>query len=122
MQEIKFVQYMNKKKNTLELVNIASPDYKPEHNDNISYETAMGVMHVIGPDKQVYTKVDAMYEMYSALGLGWTVAYMRWPVLSTLFDKAYMVFARNRLQWTSGWRSCEHGKCEAPRESSTKDQ
>ncbi|XP_038061813.1 uncharacterized protein At5g50100, chloroplastic-like [Patiria miniata] len=112
MQEIKFVQYMNKKKDTLELVNIASPDYNPEENNRISYETAMGVMHVIGPNQQVYTKVDAVYEMYSALGLRWIVAYMRWPLLSTFFEWAYMVFARRRLQWTRSWRGCETAKCQ----------
>ena len=53
MQEMKVVKYLNDKRQTLDLVNIASPDYKPEDNNDISYETAMDVMHVIGPDKQV---------------------------------------------------------------------
>ncbi len=53
MQEMKVVRYLNDKRRTLDLVNIASPDYKPEDNNGISYETAMGVMHVIGPDGQV---------------------------------------------------------------------
>ncbi|XP_033647741.1 uncharacterized protein At5g50100, chloroplastic-like [Asterias rubens] len=122
MQEMKVVKYLNDKRQTLDLVNIASPDYKPEDNNDISYETAMDVMHVIGPDKQVYTKVDAVHELYSALGARWMVAYMKWPILSTLFDKSYMAFARNRLRWTTGWRSeCEDNKCQTPPKTAAKD-
>ena len=35
-----------------------------------------------------------------AVGLAWLVAPARWPGFRWLLDRAYLWFARNRLQWT----------------------
>jgi predicted DCC family thiol-disulfide oxidoreductase YuxK len=52
---------------------------------------------------------------YAAVGLGWLVAPTRWPCLPRLADRAYQIFARNRLRWTGRESACEAGRCEITR-------
>ncbi|XP_070558434.1 uncharacterized protein [Ptychodera flava] len=111
LKEINILRYLDRKKQRLQLIDITKPDFKPEENLNISYEQAMGVMHVIGPDKKLYTKVEAMRQMYSAIGLGWLWSFTKLPIVSGLADKAYMWFANNRLSLTGRKLECGTGTC-----------
>lgn len=109
VKEINLLSKLNQKKQTLDLVDVSKPNYDPSQHSGISYDKAMEVMHVIGTDGKIYTKVDAFYEMYKAVGLGWLWAWAKLPGISNVMEKAYMWFARNRLRWTG--RECETGKC-----------
>jgi predicted DCC family thiol-disulfide oxidoreductase YuxK len=59
-------------------------------------EAVMGVVHGIMPDGRIVRRLEAIREAYHAVGLGWVVAPLSWPVLGWIADKAYGVFARNR--------------------------
>ncbi|KAL0158505.1 hypothetical protein M9458_046581, partial [Cirrhinus mrigala] len=48
--------------------------------------------------------------MYSAVGLGWLGTFISLPLIRPIMDRAYGVFARNRLKWT-GREGCITGRC-----------
>ncbi|XP_062397961.1 uncharacterized protein LOC134088064 isoform X2 [Sardina pilchardus] len=70
----------------------------------------MEEMHVIDEHDQVHVGVPAFNVMYTAVGLGWVGRFISWPYVRPLMDKAYAVFARNRLRWT-GREECTTGRC-----------
>ena len=43
--------------------------------------------------------VEVFRRLYAAVGFGWLVTVSRWPGISQLLDRAYVVFARNRVRW-----------------------
>ncbi|XP_071491329.1 uncharacterized protein [Diadema antillarum] len=112
IQEIKFVRYLNREKDVLHFVDISKPGYNQQEHNNIPLDEAMGIMHVIGPDNVIHTRIDAVDAMYRALGWGWMTGFMKWPVFSGIFDRGYMWFARNRLRLTG--RQCEEANCKVP--------
>jgi predicted DCC family thiol-disulfide oxidoreductase YuxK len=72
----------------------------------------VGVLHGILPDGRVVRRVEAIRQAYQAVGLGWLVAPMRWPVVRWVLDGMYCIFARNRIRWGRFLgRRCESGKC-----------
>ena len=73
----------------------------------------MSRIHGVLPDGAVIEGVEVFRRLYTAVGLGWLVAPTRWPLLRGLFDRAYRVFARNRLRWTGRADSaCTSETCE----------
>jgi predicted DCC family thiol-disulfide oxidoreductase YuxK len=76
-----------------------------------SYEALMARIHAVLPDGSLVRDVEVFRRAYAAVGLGWLVAPTRWPLLRPLFDRAYRVFARNRLRWT-GRAECARGACD----------
>lgn len=62
--------------------------------------------------QQVHRGVPAFAVMYSAVGLGWLGRLMMCGPARPLMDKAYGVFARNRLKWTGRGEECSRGRCE----------
>jgi predicted DCC family thiol-disulfide oxidoreductase YuxK len=43
--------------------------------------------------------VEVFRRLYAAVGFGPLVTVSRWPGVSHLLDRAYAVFARNRVRW-----------------------
>lgn len=76
---------------------ISSPDFHAE-TYGLSQADVMAVMHGVLPDGRVVRRVEAIQEAYRAVGLGWLVAPLSWPVFGWLADKAYGLFARNRVR------------------------
>jgi len=73
----------------------------------------MSRIHGVLPDGTVIEGVEVFRRLYGAIGLGWLVAPTRWPLLRGLFDRAYRVFARNRLRWTGREDAlCTTERCE----------
>jgi len=73
------------------------------------------VLHGLTADGRVLRGMDAVRAAYRAVGLGWLVAPTRLPLVRTVADGLYGLFARNRL--TLGrlaGRPCSAGKCEMP--------
>jgi predicted DCC family thiol-disulfide oxidoreductase YuxK len=75
---------------------ITDPSFHAERY-GLTQEEVMGVLHGILPDGRVVRRVDAIREAYQAVGLGWIVAPLSWPVLGWMAEVAYGLFARNRL-------------------------
>ena len=72
------------------------------------------VLHGMKCDGTVVTGMDAVREAYRTVGLGWLVAPTRLPVLRSLSDCLYGLFARYRapLGRLLG-RNCSGGSCGA---------
>ena len=75
---------------------ITDPSFRAE-TYGLTQEEVMGVMHGVLPDGRIVRRVEAIQEAYRAVGLGWVVAPLSWPVLGWLADIAYGMFARNRM-------------------------
>ncbi|WP_422931073.1 thiol-disulfide oxidoreductase DCC family protein [Singulisphaera sp. PoT] len=87
--------------------NIADPQFDPK-SLGISYDRLMDQIHARLPDGRWVQGVEVFRRIYSALGFGFIVAPTRWPGISWLLDRAYQVFARNRLRWTGRCtKACE---------------
>jgi predicted DCC family thiol-disulfide oxidoreductase YuxK len=78
---------------------IAAPDFDATHY-GLDHATVMSRIHGVLPDGTLIEGVEVFRRLYTAVGLGWLVAPTRWPLLRGLFDRAYRLFARNRLRWT----------------------
>ncbi len=75
---------------------IADPTFRAEKY-GLTQEEVMGVLHGIMPDGRIVCRAAAIREAYKAVGLGWIVAPLSWPLIGWLADLAYGVFARNRV-------------------------
>jgi predicted DCC family thiol-disulfide oxidoreductase YuxK len=80
----------------LAVEDITDPSFHAE-SYGLSQEEVMGGVHGILPDGRIVRRVDAIREAYRAVGLGWIVAPLCWPLLGWMADLAYGLFARNRL-------------------------
>jgi predicted DCC family thiol-disulfide oxidoreductase YuxK len=79
----------------------------------LTQDDVMGVMHGIFPDGRIVTKVEVFRQAYRLIDLGWLLAPTRWPLLRTIFNWGYELFARYRvpLGRSFGGQRCENGSC-----------
>jgi predicted DCC family thiol-disulfide oxidoreductase YuxK len=96
------------------LEDIADPRFDPARY-GLEREAVMARMHGVLPDGRVVEGMEVFRRAYAAVGLGWLMAPTGWPGLRALFDRAYEIFARNRLRWTG---RCEDGSCARPEHGS----
>ena len=75
-------------------------DYDPASHLGISYKEAMGRIHAITASGDVVRDVAVFREAYRLIGLGWLYSPTRWPVVSSLVDWLYGIWAARRLQFT----------------------
>jgi predicted DCC family thiol-disulfide oxidoreductase YuxK len=81
-------------------VDIASDDYSPEENAGIDFETAMGRIHAITADGEVIQNVEVFRRVYEVLGMGWIYAITKLPLVRSLADALYGIWADYRLPLT----------------------
>jgi predicted DCC family thiol-disulfide oxidoreductase YuxK len=92
----------------LAFVDIDAPDYDPAAHGGISYAAAMGRIHALagqdpstgGGDCEVLRDVAVFRRAYALVGLGWLYAPSGWPLLNSLADWAYGLWAAWRLRLT----------------------
>ena len=97
----------------LEFEDIAAPGFDPSRY-GLDQATVMGRIHGVTAGGEVVRDMEVFRTAYRAVGLGWLLAPSRWPLFRGLFDRAYAVFARNRLRWTGRADECEAtGRCAA---------
>lgn len=79
----------------------------------LTREEVMGVMHGIFPDGRIVTKVEVFRQAYRLIGLGWLLAPTSWPLLRTLSNWGYELFARYRvpLGRLFAGNQCESNSC-----------
>lgn len=95
-REVRWLRRVDRR-NRLEFVDIAAPDFVAARF-GLTHEAVQGALHALLPDGRVARAMDAVRAAYRAVGLGWIAAPTAWPPLRPLFDRAYRVFARNRLR------------------------
>ena len=88
----------------IRFTDLSSPDYDPAQHGNVRFEDGMRKIRAIlpSPDGQVVivTGVEVFRQTYKAIGLGWIFELTNLPVIGTLADLAYDIWAENRLRIT----------------------
>ena len=100
LREVKFLQKKDAGRNLIKFTDIAEPDYDPAQNGNVDFETAMGRIHAVRADGTVIQGVEVFRQVYDALGIGWMYAPTKWPIIGSLVNKLYDLWADKRLAIT----------------------
>jgi predicted DCC family thiol-disulfide oxidoreductase YuxK len=110
-REIAFLRRRDRR-GRIDFEDIAAPGFDPARY-GLDHEAVMSRIHGVLPGGTVIEGVEVFRRLYASVGLGWLVAPTRWPILSGLFERAYRVFARNRLRWTGrADAACTSDRCE----------
>jgi predicted DCC family thiol-disulfide oxidoreductase YuxK len=112
MREVRMLEKLNHK-GRLALEDIAQPDFDASQYGR-TFEQLMGSIHGVLPDGQLVTGMEVFRRAYAAVGLGTLLAPTAWPVLKPVFDRAYTLFAKNRLRLTGRSQDCATGRCAIP--------
>lgn len=111
VKEISVLQFLQRNRaDQVHFVDISLPEYDESKYEGVSYEMAMEEMTVIDEKNKIHRGVPAFTVMYSAVGLGWLGTFISLPLFRPIMERAYGVFARNRLKWT-GREDCTTGRC-----------
>jgi predicted DCC family thiol-disulfide oxidoreductase YuxK len=102
-REIKMLQMLDRRRR-IRFTDIADPEFDAEQV-GVSWDDLMGEIHGRLPDGTWVRGVEVFRRLYGAIGWKPLVWLSRLPILSPLLDRAYRLFARNRLKWT--------GRCSA---------
>lgn len=78
--------------------NIDGPGFEAPQSGPASGDL-MARIHARLQDGSWVQGVEVFRRLYAAVGFGPLVAVSRWPGISHLLDRAYAVFARNRVRW-----------------------
>ena len=99
-------------KGYLAFEDIASPNFNPA-SYGLTQEDVMGVIHGVLYDGRIIKKIEVFIEAYRLLGLGWLMAPLSWPVIHSIANIAYEIFARYRIPLGNflGARSCRGHSC-----------
>ena len=100
LHEVSFLQKKDAGRGLVAFVDIARDDYDPAENGGVDFEAAMGRIHAVYPDGQVIQNVEVFRQVYAILGMGWLYAPTRWPIVRSLVDWVYGVWAHWRLRLT----------------------
>ena len=112
-REIRFLESRDRGRGRIQFEDIADAAFDPGRY-GVDTGTLMARIHGVLPDGGIVEGVEVFRQAYAAVGLGWLLAPTRWPILRSLADWAYRVFARNRLRWTGRPAQCEAGRCQIP--------
>ena len=99
VREVHFLERRDRARR-IRFVDIDAADYNPDAHASIGYREAMGRIHAICSDGTVLRDVAVFREAYRLIGLGWLYAPTRWPVISSVVDRLYAIWAARRLQIT----------------------
>ena len=100
MREVNLLQKKDAGRGLVRFVDIIDDAYNPEENGGVSFEAAMGRIHAVLPNGDVVVNVEVFRRVYDILGMGWIYAPTRWPILGSLVDWAYGIWADWRLRLT----------------------
>ncbi|MBX9743134.1 MAG: DUF393 domain-containing protein [Chthoniobacterales bacterium] len=95
-REVAFMKRRNHQ-GGLSFEDITSPDFDPSAY-GLTQDQVMGVIHGILADGKVIKKVAVFVQAYQLIGLGWLVAPFSWPIVGSLANIAYSIFARYRIR------------------------
>jgi len=100
VREVNFLSKRNAGRGIVEFVDIADSNYTPEAHGGIDFETAMGRIHAVLPDGTIIKNIEVFRRVYEALGMGWIYAVTKLPVIGSIADKLYEIWADWRLALT----------------------
>ncbi|GCE64336.1 hypothetical protein OMCYN_00242 [cyanobiont of Ornithocercus magnificus] len=99
LREIHFLQQRNHAGH-LAFTDINEPNYDPSSSGGITYREAMTRIHAIRHDGRLLRDIAVFREAYRLVGLGWLYAPTKWPIISTIANQIYALWAGQRLRVT----------------------
>ncbi|MGB0715186.1 MAG: thiol-disulfide oxidoreductase DCC family protein [Phycisphaerae bacterium] len=109
--EAEFLRKLDKGRGKLVFEDISSPDFDASQYGT-SYDEMMGSIHGLKSDGKLINGVEVFRCAYGAVGWGWLLAWTDWPVLRSVANLGYRLFARIRLRLPG--RHCDSGICRVP--------
>lgn len=82
---------------------------------HIDFTEASRILLALTADGRLLRGLDSTHAAWSAVGLGYRTAWLRWPVIRWFADRAYLYFAANRYRisyWLTGQARCDNGSCQ----------
>lgn len=92
-REARFIKRLDNK-NSIQIIDTSTPDFNAA-TYGISTDTDR-LIHGKLKDGTIISGVAVFRNAYSEIGLGWLLAPTGWPILKPIFDKLYLIFAKNR--------------------------
>lgn len=102
------------KQGVLQLVDIQLAESQALY-PQIDFSEASRILLALTADGRLLRGLDSTHAAWSAVGLGYRTAWLRWPVIRWFADKAYLYFAANRYRisyWLTGQARCDSGSCQ----------
>lgn len=102
------------KQGALQLVDIQLAESQALY-PQIDFAEASRILLALTADGRLLRGLDSTHAAWSAVGLGYRTAWLRWPVIRWFADKAYLYFAANRYRisyWLTGQARCDSGSCQ----------
>ena len=100
VREVNFLKKRDARRNLVAFVDIADDNYTPEEHGGVDFETAMGRIHAVLPDGTVIKNVEVFRRVYETLGMGWIYAATKLPIIGSIVDALYGIWADWRLTVT----------------------
>jgi predicted DCC family thiol-disulfide oxidoreductase YuxK len=100
LREVRFLQQRDAGRGIVAFVDITDLDYEPTAHGGVSFEEAMGRIHGVLPDNSILKDVAVFRRVYAELGMGWVYAATEWPIVGTLANQLYRLWANWRLTLT----------------------
>ncbi|NET60278.1 MAG: DUF393 domain-containing protein [Symploca sp. SIO2E6] len=100
VREVNFLSKRDAGRGIVAFVDIADPNYTPKTHGGIDFETAMGRIHAVLPDGTIIKNIEVFRRVYEALGMGWIYAVTKLPIIGSIADKLYEIWADKRLALT----------------------
>ena len=100
VREVNFLKRKDGDRGLIKFVDIVADDYEPAENADINFATAMGRIHAVLPNGEIIQNVEVFRQTYDILGIGWIYAITKLPLVGSLADALYGVWADYRLLLT----------------------
>jgi predicted DCC family thiol-disulfide oxidoreductase YuxK len=100
IREVNFLLKKDAGRGIIKFVDIADRDYNPQENGNIDFETAMGRIHALTNGGTIIRNVEVFRRIYEELGIGWLYGVTKLPIVGSLADWLYCIWADWRLKLT----------------------
>ncbi|WP_136483665.1 DUF393 domain-containing protein [Vibrio sp. H11] len=98
--------------NLIALIDINS-DQMADYPD-IDPAEAQRIILAYNNRNQLIRGLDVLHQAWRLVGKGWIYAPTRWPLIKTLADQCYLLFAKHRYtisRWLIGQSRCDNNQC-----------
>ncbi len=100
LREVNFLRKRDAGRGLVAFVDIADESYTPEAHGGVDFTTAMGRIHAVLPDGTIIKNVEVFRRVYETLGMGWIYAVTKLPIIGSIVDTLYGIWADWRLTLT----------------------
>jgi len=100
LREVNFLKKRDAGRGLVAFVDIADDNYTPVEHGGVDFEAAMGRIHAVLPDGTVIKNVEVFRRIYETLGMGWVYAATKLPIIGSIVNALYEIWADWRLTLT----------------------